>query len=109
MELFRRHELAAREAGRGLWDEKVVPPATEAGPSTKAPAPQAKQAKAGDVEATTVYITRTGKKYHLESCGVFPGNPNPDKLFQAKSKLAVSLKDAKARGLKPCASCRPPE
>ena len=108
MELFRRHERAAREAGRGLWGESA-PPAREAAPPKKVPAAQGKKGKPDDVQTTTVYVTRTGKKYHLESCGVFPGNPNPDNLFQAKSKIAISLKDAKARGYKPCDSCRPPE
>ena len=108
LELFRRHERAAREAGRGLWGERA-PPASEIAPPVKVPAAKVRKGKADDVKTTTVYITPTGKKYHLETCGVFPGNPNPDNLFQAKSKIAISLKDAKARGYTPCKSCMPPE
>lgn len=46
----------------------------------------------------TVYITRTGKCYHTAGCSSL-----------RKSKEAISLADAKARGLKPCSKCHPPE
>ena len=45
----------------------------------------------------TVYITRTGKKYHTATC-----------RYLSRSKIAVSLKDAKANGYTPCSVCKPP-
>lgn len=49
-------------------------------------------------KSTTVYITDTGKKYHTSGCG-----------YLSRSKHAISLKDAKARGYTPCSRCHPPE
>jgi micrococcal nuclease len=46
----------------------------------------------------TVYITKTGKKYHTASC-----------RYLSKSKIAISLKDAKARGYTACSVCQPPQ
>ena len=46
--------------------------------------------------ATTVYITRTGKKYHRSWCSYL------------KSKAEVTLDEAKGRGLEPCSRCDPP-
>ena len=46
----------------------------------------------------TVYITKTGKKYHTSSC-----------RYLSKSKIPISLKDAKANGYTPCSVCRPPQ
>ncbi|WP_338826309.1 hypothetical protein MTBGP_11170 [Moorella thermoacetica] len=45
----------------------------------------------------TVYITRTGKKYHLDGC-----------RYLAKSKIPISLSEAKAMGYTPCSVCGPP-
>lgn len=45
----------------------------------------------------TVYITKTGKKYHGGSC-----------RYLKKSKIAISLKEACERGYTPCKVCKPP-
>jgi len=45
--------------------------------------------------ASTVYITRTGKKYHRGSCS-----------YLRYSKIPISLTDAK-RGYSPCSVCDP--
>ena len=45
-----------------------------------------------------VHITRTGKKYHSDGC-----------RYLAASKIAISLKDAKAKGYTACKVCHPPE
>ena len=45
--------------------------------------------------ASTVYITRTGKKYHRGSCS-----------YLKYSKIPISLTDAK-RGYSPCSVCNP--
>ena len=46
----------------------------------------------------TVYITKTGKKYHLGNC-----------RYLKKSKIKISLKEACERGYTPCKVCKPPE
>ena len=43
----------------------------------------------------TVYITKSGKKYHTEN------------FRYAKTANAVSLSEAVSRGLKPCSVCKP--
>jgi hypothetical protein len=48
-------------------------------------------------EDTTVYITKTGKKYHTEDC-----------RYLSKSKIPISLKEAIQRGYTPCSVCSPP-
>jgi hypothetical protein len=49
-------------------------------------------------QTQTVYITRSGKKYHSDGC-----------RYLAGSKIAISLKDAKAKGYTACKVCHPPE
>jgi competence protein ComEC len=66
----------------------VVPPVASQ------PATQAQQ----DPKALTVYVTRTGKRYHRDGC-----------RYLAASKIPISLKDAKAKGYTACKGCRPPE
>lgn len=51
-----------------------------------------------DKSKTPVYITKTGKKYHLADCPYIGHN-----------KLSISLKQAKERDLTPCSKCNPPE
>jgi hypothetical protein len=48
-------------------------------------------------DTTTVYITETGTKYHRDGC-----------RYLSKSKIPISLSDAKARGYTPCSVCNPP-
>ena len=48
-------------------------------------------------EEVTVYVTKTGTKYHRESC-----------RHLSKSKIQISLKDAKAKGYTACKVCKPP-
>lgn len=45
----------------------------------------------------TVYITESGEKYHSSGC-----------QYLRKSKIPISLDDAKARGFTPCSKCKPP-
>jgi hypothetical protein len=79
MEQFRAYEREARTAARGLW----------AGPSALA------AAAASDTN-TTVYVTRTGEKYHRAGCRSL-----------ARSQIPMSLSDAAAR-YGACAICKPP-
>lgn len=45
---------------------------------------------------TVVYITRRGKSYHKDGCSSL-----------SRSKIPISLEEAKLRGFKPCSRCRP--
>ena len=49
-----------------------------------------------DLQSETVYVTRTGKKYHLGHCSSL-----------RRSKVEISLADAKLR-YTPCNRCNPP-
>ena len=51
-------------------------------------AQQPQPQRAEEPKTQTVYITRTGKKYHRDGCH-----------YLAQSKIATSLKDAKANGI----------
>jgi hypothetical protein len=44
----------------------------------------------------TVYITRTGERFHRDSC-----------RHLAKSKIAIKRKDAISQGYTPCKICKP--
>jgi len=46
----------------------------------------------------TVYVTKTGKKYHVDGCSSL-----------SKSKIPMSLKEAKKEGYTPCEKCNPPQ
>ncbi|MGV8905920.1 MAG: ComEC/Rec2 family competence protein [Acetobacterium sp.] len=49
-------------------------------------------------QSVTVYTTNTGTKYHVDGC-----------TYLSKSKIPISLGDAKAKGLTPCSKCQPPQ
>jgi micrococcal nuclease len=73
-------EHQARESGKGLWAGSSYE-ALFAQTETK-PKPQAKKTEG---QSQTVYITRTGSKYHAGGCS-----------YLRKSRIPISLKDAKA-------------
>ena len=79
--LFQHYEKHAQNAGRGLW-------------GTSSDGQQGFQSE--EVPRTkTVYITRTGKKYHRGNC-----------RYLRYSKISISLESAKQR-YSPCSVCRP--
>ena len=49
------------------------------------------------VIAQTVYVTRTGSKYHSEGC-----------RYLSRSQIAISLSDALSQGYDACSVCDPP-
>lgn len=55
------------------------------------------QTDAGGGSDPTVYVTKTGGKYHRDGC-----------QYLRKSKIPMSLSEAKAQGLEPCSKCHPP-
>lgn len=82
---FASLEAQARNNGLGLW---TPPPQTTTTTTTQT------TTSGGDI---TVYITRTGEKYHRDGC-----------RYLSKSKIPISLAEAKARGYEPCSVCNPP-
>lgn len=50
-----------------------------------------------DDDDITVYVTKTGEKYHYSWCG-----------YLHSSKIAKTLSSAKAAGYTPCSRCNPP-
>jgi len=46
----------------------------------------------------SVYVTHTGKYYHRENCRYWD---------LAKTKMPLTLKEAKRRGYSPCKVCKP--
>ena len=71
--MYEEFQQEARDAGKGLWGIK-------------------------DKIEITVYITRTGAKYHRLGC-----------RYLSKSCIPISLANAKAAGYTPCSVCNPPQ
>lgn len=46
----------------------------------------------------SIFITKTGEKYHVEGCSGL-----------SRSKIPITLKEAKAQGYGPCGLCHPPK
>ncbi|MFC1678719.1 thermonuclease family protein [Elusimicrobiota bacterium] len=92
-------EAKARKEKRGLWAGKnPVEPRLwrrgERGPSTRPrPPPQASPTENNE---TTVYVTRTGKKYHRGNCRHLRRSKIPMKLTRARTRYG------------PCKVCGPP-
>lgn len=53
---------------------------------------------ATDQQTVTVYVTNTGKRYHRDGCRSL-----------RKSRIPISLDDAKKKGYTACGICRPPQ
>lgn len=116
--LYVAAETEARTAKRRLWaDPAPIPPwdfrrgkwaaveegePTARGTPTPARTPAARgaaegqTAKASEPEGETVYVTRTGSKYHRSGC-----------QYLRRSRIPVSLNEAK-QSYGPCSVCRPP-
>ena len=92
MDLFRFYERKARECEKGLW-------ASDTGEGRAAPTapPDVVEPLGKDQDEVIVYITKTGKKYHRESC-----------RWLSRAKIATPLEQAKKRGYTPCKTCKPP-
>jgi endonuclease YncB( thermonuclease family) len=107
---FRAYERCARQQHKGVWaqpekspiaepDEGAAPAASQparAAPASR-PAPQATPAtQPTPAGGELVYVTTSGKKYHRSDCQF------------ARGAGAVTLAEAKLRGLTPCSRCKPP-
>lgn len=118
--LLGHFERIARDRRKGIWspaaevesappsptaDEKI-PPSVKTGPAQPPPKsrPGAQSvsgdtpdAAKADLAKITVWITKSGTKYHRADC-----------RHLRKSGQALSLKDALEKGYEPCKSCKPP-
>jgi len=79
-ERFLELQQKAREEGKGLWGEKGRSVGRESGSDT-----------------TTVFVTKTGKKYHRKDC-----------RYLRYSRIPISLTEAVSEGYEPCKVCEPP-
>jgi endonuclease YncB( thermonuclease family) len=93
-------ESEARTSHSGLWqDDKPIAPWDFRHPPVAAPTtPPSSDAGAPDqpTKQQTVYITKTGTKYHNDGC-----------RHLSKSRIPISLNDAAGR-YSPCSVCHPP-
>jgi micrococcal nuclease len=104
MEEFIALERQAREQGRGLWSDEEdaeAEPGLARAP-TPAPAPTEgvaprEEKPAAAAQEQTVYVTRTGSKYHQTGC-----------RYLSKGMIPIELKEA-AQRYGPCSVCRPPQ
>lgn len=87
---FRRLEREAREHGRGLWAPDACPPR----PTPRATSPSRPSRPRS--RAVTVYVTRSGSRYHRAQC-----------RYVASGAIPLNLTEA-ARRYAPCSVCRPP-
>ena len=102
--LYSRAEEDAREARRGLWSDPDPVPPWDFRRGGRAPARATSEPGRGwpdapqvDSQSLTVYVTRTGEKYHREGC-----------QYLRRSRIPTSLGEAKKR-YGPCSVCRPPK
>lgn len=82
-EIFQKAEIHARDEKKGLWGLAA----------TSLVAPPVKPSQDNDV---TVYVTKTGTKYHAAGC-----------RYLARSSIPMRISQAKVR-YGPCSVCRPP-
>lgn len=69
-------------------------PSPSAAPVSEAPVTDTASEEPVEV---TVYVTKTGEKYHSDGC-----------QYLSRSQISISLADAKAGGYTPCSKCHPP-
>ena len=91
--------LTVSSSGRASWRfARSSKPVTSAGRSVSAAGGGSGSSSAGSsAGGTTVYVTATGECYHRAGC-----------RYLSHSKIAISLKEAKAEGYRPCSVCDPP-
>lgn len=97
-------DYATGDSSENQTDSSNQPeaPAQTTQPETQTPAeqtPTVTQSQPAQTENknTTVYITKSGTKYHCDGCSSL-----------SKSKIEISLIEAKTKGYEPCSKCNPP-
>lgn len=91
-EKYAKNYTQHREHSR-VYEGRVSAPVAPRAPPTVVPSTGPKEKTEAEV---TVYVTRTGKKYHQAGCSYL------------KSSIPMKLSDARIR-YGPCSRCRPPE
>lgn len=106
VDYFTKFQKEAREADKGLWalesDSNLATntePHKETSSANKSTNSQisSQEEQPSKKDEITVYITETGTKYHKDGCRYL------------KSKIPMSLSEAKETGYKPCSVCKPPQ
>ncbi len=102
LELFKQHEARAKTAGRGLNAAPTAGAKPAAPPASAPPASPTGATGSANPQplvtpdsGNTVYITKSGTKNHAQTCRF------------AKGATAVTLDEAKGKGLTPCSQCNP--
>lgn len=65
-------------------------------PASQTPTQSITQPAQQDTQSNTVYVTKTGKKYHQAGCKSL-----------SSSAIPINLEDAKKQGYEPCSICNP--
>lgn len=94
-------EASLTGGGEGLTVEQMFPARTADEPdepeTVEPSAPVKEDPPEPAVQSVTVYVTKTGEKYHKSGC-----------QYLRKSKIAIDLDDAIAEGYTACSKCGPP-
>ncbi|WP_010243883.1 MBL fold metallo-hydrolase [Acetivibrio cellulolyticus] len=111
VELFRTDKsgtiVATSDGNTIKFDKKASPVKSQAPPEktqdnrvtdTVSTDNSKKQTASVEKKEITVYVTKSGDKYHTESC-----------QYLKKSKISISLDDAKSQGFTSCSKCHPPQ
>lgn len=75
-----------------------APPAAGSSSESKSTETVTTNKAASDGGDITVYITKSGEKYHADGC-----------RYLSKSKIPIKLSEAKNKGYTPCSVCNPPK
>lgn len=102
-ELLTYYESVAKEAKKGVWGSDgaaqappvAVPPKAQPAKEQPRVGPEEKKEQQPEQDVT-VYVTKTGQKYHRAGCS-----------YLRKSSIPMKLSDAK-RSYGPCSRCNPP-
>lgn len=96
-DLFQQYEKKAKEVGKGLWSAVSSIKKAATTPPLASPSSVIEKPKQEQKQEVTVYITRTGAKYHRAGC-----------RYLSKSMIPISLEEAK-KSYSPCSVCNPPQ
>ena len=103
-DVFEHYERVARKAKKGLWGRPEPRALREpARGDTRRDSTQNEETRRAsdskrDERSAGVFVTKTGKKYHLDGCSSL-----------RTSRIPLSTAEAKTKGYTPCARCKPPE
>jgi competence protein ComEC len=95
-EIYRTDEsgtIIAISDGKSITFDKKASPVKENAPPANVESSQS----SASLQDNTVYVTKTGAKYHNDGC-----------RYLSKSKIPIDLSEAIASGYTPCSVCNPP-